>query len=243
MRQFGVSLAGSLCLTVMTALIVSAQSRDTFGTASEVAHAVSAWEFQMASSTSKMEFTLTGGHYRFCSMSNCFSFANVRVPAGAAISRIELDGCDDSDAAEIQFGLLRNAAAPNGLDNEFLTDGTTGAAATPGCTTFEASLGVPHVVDNRNNNYLAFVQFNALTDVVRFAAIRVYYTLQVSPAPGTASFGDVPTSHPFFRFVEALVSSGITAGCGGGNYCPDAPLTRGQMAVFLSKALGLHFTP
>jgi hypothetical protein len=65
----------------------------------------------------------------------------------------------------------------------------------------------------------------------------------VSPAPATATFGDVPTSHPFFRYVEALVASGITAGCGGGNYCPDAALTRGQMAVFLSKALGLHFAP
>jgi hypothetical protein len=39
------------------------------------------------------------------------------------------------------------------------------------------------------------------------------------------------------------VKSGITAGCGGGNYCLDAALTRGQMAVFLSKALGLHFAP
>jgi hypothetical protein len=58
-----------------------------------------------------------------------------------------------------------------------------------------------------------------------------------------ASFGDVPTNHPFFPFVEALVASGITAGSGGGNYCPDAPLTRGQMAVFLAIALGLHFVP
>jgi hypothetical protein len=74
-------------------------------------------------------------------------------------------------------------------------------------------------------------------------AVRVYYTLQVSPAPATATFGDVPTSHPFFQFVEALAASGITVGCGGGNYCPDAALTRGQMAVFLSKALGLHFAP
>lgn len=56
-----------------------------------------------------------------------------------------------------------------------------------------------------------------------------------------ASFGDVPTGHPFFQFVEALADSGITAGCGSGNYCPDLPLTRGQMAVFLSKALGLHW--
>ncbi len=47
--------------------------------------------------------------------------------------------------------------------------------------------------------------------------------------------------HPFFQFIEALYASGITAGCGGGNYCPDSPLTRGQMAVFLAKALGLQW--
>jgi hypothetical protein len=58
-----------------------------------------------------------------------------------------------------------------------------------------------------------------------------------------ATFADVPANHPFFRFVQALVSSGITVGCGAGRYCVDDPLTRGQMAVFLSIALGLHFTP
>jgi beta-N-acetylhexosaminidase len=58
-----------------------------------------------------------------------------------------------------------------------------------------------------------------------------------------ATFSDVPTSHPFFQFVEALSRSAITSGCGGGNFCPDAPLTRGQMAVFLSLGLGLHFAP
>ena len=41
--------------------------------------------------------------------------------------------------------------------------------------------------------------------------------------------------------IQALVDAGITAGCGSGNYCPDNPLTRGQMAVFLSKALGLNW--
>ena len=68
------------------------------------------------------------------------------------------------------------------------------------------------------------------------------YRLQVSPAPATATFpNDVPTSHPFFRFVEALAAAGITGGCGTGSYCPDAPVTRGQMAVFIANALGLHF--
>jgi hypothetical protein len=65
--------------------------------------------------------------------------------------------------------------------------------------------------------------------------------LPVSPAPASATFNDVPTNHPFFQFVEALSASGITAGCQAAPplYCPDSPVTRGQMAVFLAKALGL----
>ncbi len=76
---------------------------------------------------------------------------------------------------------------------------------------------------------------------IRLRAVRILYRRQVSPAPSSATFGDVPTSHPFFQFIEALADSGITVGCGGGNFCPDSPLTRGQMAVFLAKALGLHW--
>jgi hypothetical protein len=72
---------------------------------------------------------------------------------------------------------------------------------------------------------------------------RVGYKLQISPDPSTATFTDVPVGHLFHRFVEALYASGITGGCGGGNYCPDAPITRGQMAVFLAGALGLHWAP
>ena len=63
----------------------------------------------------------------------------------------------------------------------------------------------------------------------------------VSPAPGSATFNDVPTNHPFFQFIEALKASGITGGCQASPplYCPDNSVTRGQMAVFLAKALGL----
>jgi len=75
-----------------------------------------------------------------------------------------------------------------------------------------------------------------------FGGVRITWHRQVRPSPATATFGDVPTDHLFFEFIEALAASGITGGCGNGDYCPDAPLTRGQMAVFLSKALGLHWT-
>ena len=51
-----------------------------------------------------------------------------------------------------------------------------------------------------------------------------------------ADFLDVDGAHPFHDFIESIVRAGITAGCGGGNYCPGAPVTRAQMAVFLLKA-------
>jgi len=36
----------------------------------------------------------------------------------------------------------------------------------------------------------------------------------------------------------------VTAGCGGGLYCPDNPVTREQMAVFLLKSLlGADYVP
>jgi len=86
------------------------------------------------------------------------------------------------------------------------------------------------------------VAFGMFDGTVQLASVILSYQLDVSPAPGTPTFGDVPPSDPAFQYIEALVASGITAGCSGGNYCPDAPLTRRQMAVFLAKALGLQWT-
>ncbi len=40
-------------------------------------------------------------------------------------------------------------------------------------------------------------------------------------------------------YIEALVAEGITTGCGDGLFCPDDPVTRGQMAAFLNRALPL----
>jgi hypothetical protein len=61
----------------------------------------------------------------------------------------------------------------------------------------------------------------------------------VPPDCTTATFNDVPCTSPFAKWIEELVERGITAGCGGGSYCPTAANTRGQMAVFLSVTFGL----
>lgn len=71
--------------------------------------------------------------------------------------------------------------------------------------------------------------------------VALVWVRDVAPGPGTATFSDVSPGHPFFRYVEALAGSGVTGGCGSNNYCPEAPLTRAQMATFLSRALGLEW--
>jgi len=59
------------------------------------------------------------------------------------------------------------------------------------------------------------------------------------PACTTPMFGDVPPSSPFCRWIEELARRGVVSGCGGGNYCPAAAVTREEMAVFVAATFGL----
>ena len=66
-----------------------------------------------------------------------------------------------------------------------------------------------------------------------------------SPPAATGNvFLDVGAGDFAASFIEQLASDGITAGCGGNNYCPDAEVTRDQMAVFLLRAkYGSSYSP
>jgi predicted outer membrane repeat protein len=60
------------------------------------------------------------------------------------------------------------------------------------------------------------------------------------PAVGaTTGFGDVPLDATYAAWVKQLAAEGITAGCGGGNFCPLQNVNRAQMATFLVRAFGL----
>ena len=59
------------------------------------------------------------------------------------------------------------------------------------------------------------------------------------PAPvGTSRFSDVDAGQWWAAHVERLAELGVTAGCASepAQYCPDAPVTRAQMATFLRRA-------
>jgi hypothetical protein len=68
--------------------------------------------------------------------------------------------------------------------------------------------------------------------------LKSKFTADYVPPPATGTvFGDVPAGNQFAPWIENLSALGITGGCGGGNYCPNNPVTREQMAVFLLKTL------
>jgi hypothetical protein len=69
--------------------------------------------------------------------------------------------------------------------------------------------------------------------------LRSMHGASYSPPAASGIFDDVPTSYWAADWVEQLYEEGVTSGCGGGDFCPNAAITRAQMAVFLTKAFDL----
>lgn len=169
-------------------------------------------------------------------------FAQLAVEPGMSILQVRCYYNDSHPLDDIQFQWQR-----------YTTDLSTGTTSTVVMDSFETTdnpgigfhgLGPPvgqevfqvrDGVVNPVNHYIAV----DLTPNVSFLGCVAYWRRTVTPAPMTATFSDVPTSHPYFRFVEALAEAGIAAGCGGGLYCVNSPITRGEMAVLLAFALGV----
>jgi hypothetical protein len=238
--SLGVLLAVSLL--VVAPVVARAQGTRTFGTPS-VNHTVGAFAFVGVNGASNAAFGVAQtGRNRSCD-AGCTVRSSVLLPAGASVTSIQLEACDTNPAGSVRAQL--NRVGPLASSEVVLAEVETGIAATPGCVRIDGILTTPETIDNVNNHYYLRVPVSGGDDTTSFSAVRVVYNLQVSPAPAVATFNDVPTSHPFFRFIEALRAAGITGGCSASPplYCPDDPLTRGQAAAFFGRGLGLQFDP
>ena len=162
----------------------------------------------------------------------------IHLPEGALLEEVDFYYYDTVIGSEPGFSLIRIGQGPG--ENILNTNLPTWDSGQN-----NASFPINPAHEIHNEGFVYVLNFAADTvDATHYQGlynITIRYRLQVSPPPAVATFNDVPTGHPFFQFVEALASSGITAGCGYIHFCPDQALSRGQMAVFLSKALGLHF--
>jgi hypothetical protein len=182
-----------------------------------------------------------GNGYRYFGASGIpYMAASVQIPPGAELNYLAISAC--SVNRDLVVGLFDNGVEGSGSGGGTLLESVTTFAGcnvsssitAPGFAHYTAAVDHPLYL-------VVFFAGNAFDGTTKFNNVAIGFRRTVSEAPATATFNDVPTSDPAFQYIEALVASGITAGCAGGNYCPDNFVTRRQMAVFLSKALGLHW--
>lgn len=62
------------------------------------------------------------------------------------------------------------------------------------------------------------------------------------PATQSSYFSDTRGS-PHAAAINTLAAAGITGGCGEGRFCPNEPVSRGQMATFIQRAWNLAPAP
>ena len=163
------------------------------------------------------------------------------VPGGAAISTFGVTYCETNSSgpfATISWYVCDrsgNCTSPPYVAYDFGFFGT-------GCYDVEISTGAL-TMNNGNNELLVDVKFAFTDGSESIGSVGFGYNLQLSPAPVTPTFTDVPISDPAFQLIEAFNSAGITAGCNLSPpmFCPDDNVTRRQMAVFIAKALGLDW--
>lgn len=135
------------------------------------------------------------------------------------------------------------ASTPSGAINT----GSVNVSAPPGCawsatvssgSTFITITSGSAGTGNGAVNYSVQKNFStsARSGTINIAGLT-YTVLQ------GAAFTDVPTSHPYYIEIGKISARGVTAGCGGGMYCPDGSVDRAQMSVFLLRGLGAPTPP
>jgi hypothetical protein len=201
---------------------------------------------QHLAETSDLEYATNAelGLYELGAATGTFS-AQLLMPSGALLEQAVWFGRDDdSDVGSWVTGTISRVCQTGiPIGPPVVTVLASGnSSSDSGDFIFGMAIPPGEVVDNLRCVYVARTTFGDFGPALVLRKVIAGWRRQVSPAPAVATFpNDTPTTHPYFRFIEALAAAGITGGCAPGSYCPNSPITRGEMAVFLSVALGLHF--
>lgn len=181
--------------------------------------------------------------------------AVIRLPSGAKLARAQLQSFDRVSGGQTDETNVRCEIFREDWNNAHIT----GDAFSTRIETLESDednngdgyqqtdrLLVGETIKNQDYWYQAicFLGNGDHRNRLRLYALKIYYRLQVNTNLPTA-FGDIDhLPDRFQEAINALSASGVTNGCNppaGDEFCPDAPITRGQMAVFLAEALNMYW--
>jgi len=179
---------------------------------------------------------------------SCSPMATPTITTTYALTVMAANGCPSTNTASVTVNVNAVPLAPVISAPLSVPVGASGASASvvnhPGATwTWTLAGGV--ITAGQTTRQIVFDAASPGTTM----ACTVFETNAGCSSPVSSTniqvdFLDVPPSNTFHSFVIAVARNGVTAGCGGGNYCGLSSVTRAQMAVFLLKAEhGSSFVP
>lgn len=174
--------------------------------------------------------------------------APLELPNGAEMDAICFQLYDDSAAYDMRIGVMiteadfsPNDSVPIQTDVSYDSGYFTECFEFPSGWTFRTWANWDQDLYGGYLYWELRVRLTAAIEDQRFRGAYVKYHLRLSPAPAVATFDDVATGDAIYPYVEALNAAGVSVGCGPDRFCPNDPVTRGQLAVFMARALGLHW--
>jgi hypothetical protein len=245
------SFLATFVADVSVGSVVTATATDAFGDTSEFSQAVTVAASTVAvTSIATDSGTAAGGVPITITGSGFQSGATVEV-GGQPATSVSVDSSSQITATvpALTPGSLNTVVVTNpdlstgGLANAWFADFADVPAAHPFHDFIEKLVRHAITAGCSGGNYCP-------ADPVTRAQVAVFLlrskngpTYTPPPATGTV-FADVTAGSFAASWIEALAATGVTAGCGGGNYCPLDAVTRAQMAVFLLRTKeGPSYTP
>ncbi len=240
-RFLFICLAAALCATVAAAQVLASanllpttsNAPEDFGTLGYTTTRISALSFSGLTYIPVPPLSRTSDR-----TADQHFYATLDIPAGAVIDYIGLNNANDSTPYVMGIGLWQRDSGGNttlvaGLSCSQHSSWATDRNSAPIGYLWQPSIKMILILEVEvapSNNYESF------------GWVEVWWRRTVSPGPPVINtFTDVPKGSPYFKFVEAVAAAGITGGYPDGRFGVNDPITRGQMAVFLSTALGLYW--
>ena len=184
--------------------------------------------------SSSTSYNISGNYRYLTSTTNPWMDASINLPSGAYLYLARLY-YRDSHAGAVTLWIWREY-----LPNNYTQLCSISSTGTPGYAS--SNCYCYHTIANANNVYHARVRMSSATSSLSFYGVRLYWKRQIRTGL-SHPFTDIGSlSAEFQNAIAALYHSGITTGTSSTTYSPNNPVTRGQMAAFLARALGLYWS-
>ena len=189
-------------------------------------------DFTPAAST--VTFSRTSGYIYRTGGGDIYFWAPIHLPSGAYLYYAQVFYYDNDSGAVYAY-IYRTTP--------YTTDTSLTSCSSSGTPGYSYCVLYPYeTIRNGDSMYNVYVGLSNATINLRFTGVRLFWARQIHTGL-SHPFNDIGSLPSLWQnSIAALYQSGITSGTSSNTYSPNAYVTRGQMAVFLAKALGLYWS-